>query len=306
MGNWRYVVGTFQVKIPVSRGDTLLRDEENTLAIMKWRLGQIATTNRWHPVLERCSATCPRASTAWAATRPRSSPLRTASRCATARAASTASPAASARWCSTASATSKASSCAIAASAAPSGPASRPSGSRAAGVSAAPPAHRVCRRGGRPGDPADRRDLLLITSTATTTRSPRRRRLSARGSPPRRPPRRPPVPQPSSSATSEVRSPGYRKGLQRRRGGDPGSARIRRRDTERAKPRADDRRRQALSAAITAARCHIRRSPASSSHVSDAPYMRAARCSIPRRCLAGAGYANECAWRARPWLRLRW
>jgi hypothetical protein len=53
MRNWRYVVGTFQVKIPVSAGDALLRDEENTLAIMKWRLGQMATTNRWHPVLER-------------------------------------------------------------------------------------------------------------------------------------------------------------------------------------------------------------------------------------------------------------
>ena len=53
MSNWRYVVGTFQVKIPVSRGGTLLRDEENTLAIMKWRLGQMATTNRWHAVLER-------------------------------------------------------------------------------------------------------------------------------------------------------------------------------------------------------------------------------------------------------------
>jgi len=53
MSNWRYVVGTFQVKIPVSRGSTLLRDEENTLAIMKWRLGQMATTNRWHAVLER-------------------------------------------------------------------------------------------------------------------------------------------------------------------------------------------------------------------------------------------------------------
>lgn len=53
MRNWRYVVGTFQVKIPVSRGDTLLRDEENTFAIMKWRLGQMATTNRWYPVLER-------------------------------------------------------------------------------------------------------------------------------------------------------------------------------------------------------------------------------------------------------------
>jgi hypothetical protein len=53
MRNWRYVVGTFQIKIPVSRGDTLLRDEETALAIMKWRLGQMSATNRWRPVLER-------------------------------------------------------------------------------------------------------------------------------------------------------------------------------------------------------------------------------------------------------------
>ena len=36
--NWRYVVGTFQVKIPVVTKETMLRPEENTLAIMKWRL----------------------------------------------------------------------------------------------------------------------------------------------------------------------------------------------------------------------------------------------------------------------------
>jgi hypothetical protein len=50
---WRYVVGTFQVKIPVSSGPSLRLLEENTLAIMKWRLQEMAPSNRWHPVLER-------------------------------------------------------------------------------------------------------------------------------------------------------------------------------------------------------------------------------------------------------------
>jgi hypothetical protein len=52
-GSWRYVVGTFQVRIPVSTGETMLRPEENTLAIMKWRLQSMAPSNRWHPVLQR-------------------------------------------------------------------------------------------------------------------------------------------------------------------------------------------------------------------------------------------------------------
>lgn len=51
--NWRYVVGTFQVKIPVSTKDVILRDEENTLAIFKWRLQMMSPTNRWYPVLQR-------------------------------------------------------------------------------------------------------------------------------------------------------------------------------------------------------------------------------------------------------------
>jgi len=50
---WRYVIGTFQVKIPVSTSEVLLSPEESTLAIMKWRLQQMAPTNRWHPVLRR-------------------------------------------------------------------------------------------------------------------------------------------------------------------------------------------------------------------------------------------------------------
>ncbi len=53
MRNWRYVVGTFQVKIPVTTSEVMLRPEENTLAIMKWRLTQLKPANRWRPVLER-------------------------------------------------------------------------------------------------------------------------------------------------------------------------------------------------------------------------------------------------------------
>jgi hypothetical protein len=47
------VVGTFQVKIPVATAETMLRPEETTLAIMKWRLLQLVPTNRWYPVLQR-------------------------------------------------------------------------------------------------------------------------------------------------------------------------------------------------------------------------------------------------------------
>lgn len=50
---WRYVIGTFQVKIPVSTAAVILRPEEDTLAIMKWRLQQMAPTDRWTPVLQR-------------------------------------------------------------------------------------------------------------------------------------------------------------------------------------------------------------------------------------------------------------
>jgi len=51
--NWRYVTGTFQVKIPVATKETILWPEENTLAIMKWRLQAMSPTNRWYPVLKR-------------------------------------------------------------------------------------------------------------------------------------------------------------------------------------------------------------------------------------------------------------
>jgi hypothetical protein len=42
MRAWRYVVGTFAVRIPVT-----------TLAIMTWRRSQMDPTNRWIPVLNR-------------------------------------------------------------------------------------------------------------------------------------------------------------------------------------------------------------------------------------------------------------
>jgi hypothetical protein len=51
--DWRYVVGTFQVMIPVSTEKELLWPEENTLAIMKWRLTQMPVSSRWYPVLLR-------------------------------------------------------------------------------------------------------------------------------------------------------------------------------------------------------------------------------------------------------------
>jgi hypothetical protein len=50
---WRYVIGTFQVKIPVSTSAVMLRPEEDTLAIMKWRLQQTEPSNRWFAVLQR-------------------------------------------------------------------------------------------------------------------------------------------------------------------------------------------------------------------------------------------------------------
>jgi Pro-kumamolisin, activation domain len=53
MRNWRYIVGTFAVLIPVATADTILPLEEDTLAIMKWRLGQMTPPNRWIAVLKR-------------------------------------------------------------------------------------------------------------------------------------------------------------------------------------------------------------------------------------------------------------
>ena len=51
--NWRYAIGTFQVKIPVGTERTLLPLEQDTLAVLKWRLEQMEPSNRWYPVLTR-------------------------------------------------------------------------------------------------------------------------------------------------------------------------------------------------------------------------------------------------------------
>ena len=53
MIRWRYVIGTFQVHVPVVTGDQILPSEETLLAIMKWRLQQMSPSNRWYPVLIR-------------------------------------------------------------------------------------------------------------------------------------------------------------------------------------------------------------------------------------------------------------
>jgi hypothetical protein len=53
MRNWRYVAGTFQVKIPVTTPQVMLRPDEDALAIMKWRLQGMAPSNRWYAVLQR-------------------------------------------------------------------------------------------------------------------------------------------------------------------------------------------------------------------------------------------------------------
>ena len=51
--NWRCVIGTFQIRILVATPATILGPERSTLAIFKWRLQQMAPSNRWYPVLER-------------------------------------------------------------------------------------------------------------------------------------------------------------------------------------------------------------------------------------------------------------
>jgi hypothetical protein len=47
------VTGTFQVKIPVTTSQVMLRPDEDALAIMKWRLQAMAPSNRWYAVLQR-------------------------------------------------------------------------------------------------------------------------------------------------------------------------------------------------------------------------------------------------------------
>jgi hypothetical protein len=55
---WRYVVGSFVVRIPVSTGERMRIPEMMTLAIMKWRLANLSPGSRWAPVLERYIKYC--------------------------------------------------------------------------------------------------------------------------------------------------------------------------------------------------------------------------------------------------------
>ena len=50
---WRYITGSFLVRIPVQKETMILPGDENLLAILKWRLGEIGPGNRWYPVLLR-------------------------------------------------------------------------------------------------------------------------------------------------------------------------------------------------------------------------------------------------------------
>ncbi|MGP0071106.1 MAG: hypothetical protein ACLPWF_04135 [Bryobacteraceae bacterium] len=50
---WRYITGSFLVKISVQKESTILPIDENLLAVLKWRLGLIGPGDRWYPVLLR-------------------------------------------------------------------------------------------------------------------------------------------------------------------------------------------------------------------------------------------------------------
>jgi hypothetical protein len=49
----RYIVGSFQVKLPVKTRELMLPAEETTLAIFKARLAETSPRSAWHPVLVR-------------------------------------------------------------------------------------------------------------------------------------------------------------------------------------------------------------------------------------------------------------
>lgn len=50
---WRYITGSFLVRIPIQKLSAILPNDETLLAVLKWRLGQIDSGNRWYPVLLR-------------------------------------------------------------------------------------------------------------------------------------------------------------------------------------------------------------------------------------------------------------
>jgi hypothetical protein len=51
--SWRQITGAFQVRIPVTTRQVMLPPEEDTLAVLKWRVGQMSAVYRWYPVVKR-------------------------------------------------------------------------------------------------------------------------------------------------------------------------------------------------------------------------------------------------------------
>ena len=51
--NWRRVVGTFQISIPVTTKELMLESEERLLSILRWILLSIPAHDRWYPVFKR-------------------------------------------------------------------------------------------------------------------------------------------------------------------------------------------------------------------------------------------------------------
>jgi hypothetical protein len=51
--NWRQVCGAFNVRIPVTNAKVMLPLEEDTLAVLKWRLKTKPAPYRWRPIWER-------------------------------------------------------------------------------------------------------------------------------------------------------------------------------------------------------------------------------------------------------------
>jgi hypothetical protein len=50
---WKYEVGSFAISVPVTKAEDFIHYELDALAIMKYRLSQTKTTDRWFPVLQR-------------------------------------------------------------------------------------------------------------------------------------------------------------------------------------------------------------------------------------------------------------
>src|SRR5262249_8105105 len=50
---WRHVVGTFQITIPVKTKEILLGPELRLLSVLRWIAERMPLTDRWYPVFKR-------------------------------------------------------------------------------------------------------------------------------------------------------------------------------------------------------------------------------------------------------------